>query len=1015
MANTPKYDNDYVTLGYLKKSISSESDEQSKKIETIPKNYNSPPIPPYYVGSLLIINGNIYRCIKSRLVGSFNMSDWQVVVSTEELDEALKFIYDINKLEYNEQVDGVIETFYQDDDPSINWNTNLDKEQHVSDLWTTDLDMYYQYEKKATNPVTYAWRKVNVPSTLFDIFDGYKRIFTSEPSIYSKDDLWLGSITKVAIKSSDTFNIDDWEERDDFIESSKVDQEEYHKIYLLPKITEINRQSTAEIKKAIDEITFTVSQIYETKTQVEKYIDDVMTEVAKEYTTKEEMNAQFSITSTQINSIVEKNTTQDNQIKFLNQEYTVIKQESDEISATVANQNNKISEVTQTVEELNSKISDIADITTSVEDTDAQVELNNINQSEPIRLVIRPIIDNISYLYPNIDLYPSEFLFSKVRTVRFNNITTGEYFDYELPDDLLYYDNENYDEFILDYDGQSCIINKRVGYNADGTTYVLTTPTTYSYEYPLIELTSGDYAVSVLGYDSAYIFARLMAQNIYTTQFATRAEVKSEVSQKANEITSTVAGIYETKNDALNQYTMLKQTDNSIATEVSKKVGNNEVISTINQSAEAVLIDAGKISLQGIVNMINEGSTTTINGNRITTGSITASQVAADIITTSNFSAQSINADRITSGTISTQRLSSDVITTSNFSAQSINADKITSGTISTNRLSTDVITTSNFNAQSISASNITSGTLSADRINGGTISASTIRLRNVVLGTGSSTIGGWTINSSSFSSGDSTINANGEIYFYPQISNGGILALNNGFRCKGPAGIAIYNNLPNYGSSNTINAGISIMGDSGNVVIGNRSSSYGVNIRSYISESTISNATNGAMQLASADYLRLYSNNSNIYMDAYNGAVWANGNGKGNSKVKTDAGSSSSRNVKENFREFDLDKYSKALCLLDKIKLYNYDYKYNVYKNPHQFGFIIDELESLEETSDFFEFEELNATVKGNIIDFSGTMQGNKLKTKVYDSDVLDKYLLTVCKAMYMRIRNLEEMLYVN
>lgn len=67
--------------------------------------------------------------------------------------------------------------------------------------------------------------------------------------------------------------------------------------------------------------------------------------------------------------------------------------------------------------------------------------------------------------------------------------------------DLLYYDVNTYDEFILDYvDGINgiCQIIKRVGYNADGTTYVLATPQTINYTpYPLIHLTNGDYTVSL--------------------------------------------------------------------------------------------------------------------------------------------------------------------------------------------------------------------------------------------------------------------------------------------------------------------------------------------------------------------------------------------------------------------------------------------------------------------------------------------------------------------------------------
>ena len=65
--------------------------------------------------------------------------------------------------------------------------------------------------------------------------------------------------------------------------------------------------------------------------------------------------------------------------------------------------------------------------------------------------------------------------------------------------------------------------------------------------------------------------------------------------------------------------------------------------------------------------------------------------------------------------------------------------------------------------------------------------------------------------------------------------------------------------------------------------------------------------------------------------------------------------------------------------------------------------------MEQLEETKDFFEFEEYNATFKDNKIDFSGTMNGEHLKTKNYDSDVLDKYLLTCIKALQDKVEKLE------
>lgn len=258
-------------------------------------------------------------------------------------------------------------------------------------------------------------------------------------------------------------------------------------------------------------------------------------------------------------------------------------QQIESIVSQTDEQNQKIAKVTQTVDELNSKISDVADVTISGEDTDAQVELNNINESEPIKIVIRPTGNNISYDYPHED-YPQED-FNKIRTIRFINTKTEEVFDYILPTDLLYYDNEHYDEFILDYSGQTCVINKKVGYNADGTTYLLDEQSTLEFEYPRILLTDGDYIISVLGYENAYLFVRLMAKNIYTTQFATRAELNSEITQTKNSITSEVTGKIDTLNKEINA-------------KLELKVNTDNLISEINASADVMNLKSNRLIIE---------------------------------------------------------------------------------------------------------------------------------------------------------------------------------------------------------------------------------------------------------------------------------------------------------------------------------------------------------------------------------------------------------------------------------
>lgn len=80
-------------------------------------------------------------------------------------------------------------------------------------------------------------------------------------------------------------------------------------------------------------------------------------------------------------------------------------------------------------------------------------------------------------------------------------------------------------------------------------------------------------------------------------------------------------------NKVESKFAELRVTADGITSEVSRKVGNDEVISRINQSAESVTIDAGKVNIQGVINAINSDGTTTIDGGKITTNSISANKI----------------------------------------------------------------------------------------------------------------------------------------------------------------------------------------------------------------------------------------------------------------------------------------------------------------------------------------------------------------------------------------------------
>lgn len=331
----------------------------------------------------------------------------------------------------------------------------------------------------------------------------------------------------------------------------------------------------------------------------------------------------------------------------INKTYIIVDKQNQTIESVVNNvteQNNKISQITQTVDEINSKVQDIADITTYGESDKAEVELTDINESEPIMIKVHPTSTNISYLYPSENLYPSDTQFMRDRIIRFTRTyeeegqTLTENIDYTLPNDLLRYSNTVYDEFYLDYDSQTCQIIKRCAYNADGTVRALGTEITTDYPYPIIALGEGNYTITLLGYDFGYIYARLMAKNIYTTQFYTKAETESRINQKANEInlgvnqtltnysttnemnsaiilkaneiTNSVSATYSTK-------TELGTVERNLTASLELKINTDDLISEINASADKITLTSGRLIISSGNFQLNAAGNITCTGGTI--------------------------------------------------------------------------------------------------------------------------------------------------------------------------------------------------------------------------------------------------------------------------------------------------------------------------------------------------------------------------------------------------------------
>jgi len=185
----PKYDEDQITYGYLKKILGEDTIKNitsSSKV-TICKNYGSMPSPPYEVGDTWTTSSKIYKCIKSRSIGSFNMSDW-IEYFDKETNEVISSNFQfLSSVDLQSSSDNKIETYYQEDDPSTNWSDE-EKQSHVGDYYQNSTD-YKTYIYTLDNG-NFSWVEKEVTSIIFEPYTGHRNIFLKKPSSYNENDIW---------------------------------------------------------------------------------------------------------------------------------------------------------------------------------------------------------------------------------------------------------------------------------------------------------------------------------------------------------------------------------------------------------------------------------------------------------------------------------------------------------------------------------------------------------------------------------------------------------------------------------------------------------------------------------------------------------------------------------------------------------------------------------------------------------------------------------------------------------
>lgn len=249
-----------------------------------------------------------------------------------------------------------------------------------------------------------------------------------------------------------------------------------------------------------------------------------------------------------------------------------------ELVEETTDNSNKISEVEQSVDKISQKVSEIADLTREIS-SNRYVEVNDAIAGNLISLTISGEMS----ILPSKNIYPSKNLFP--HDAFYLKVTNGEEsIRYKLPFYVLHRHGDVKDEFIIDNCKTKLI--KRIGVDKDDNKYVLTNPIEQTFDDITIPLTDGYNKIELVDFSNAMLNMKYAIQSEYSNVFTTKAELSSSITQTKDEINL----------------------------EVKKKVDDDEIISTINQSAEQVKIKASKIGLEGYTT-INEGFSVDEKGN----------------------------------------------------------------------------------------------------------------------------------------------------------------------------------------------------------------------------------------------------------------------------------------------------------------------------------------------------------------------------------------------------------------
>lgn len=224
-------------------------DEVFDEIDGKAQIFINTPVPPYRVGDLWFDadTQELLTCVESRDDGSCVKSDWQKKTKYTDdsgLNTFISAVYDPKIAELQSQIDGQIETWYYDYEPTLQnepaslWTTSTEREKHLGDLfYWSSKGFAYRFMK---DEATWKWQLVQdtditkalaVAEKAQDTADHKRRVFVVTPQPpYDIGDLWVqgetGDIMRCRVPKSDSseYATDDWEKASKYTDDTRANE-----------------------------------------------------------------------------------------------------------------------------------------------------------------------------------------------------------------------------------------------------------------------------------------------------------------------------------------------------------------------------------------------------------------------------------------------------------------------------------------------------------------------------------------------------------------------------------------------------------------------------------------------------------------------------------------------------------------------------------------------------------------------------------------------------------------------